>query len=70
MAIADFNRWRVAFGDFIACANGTGALEICSAGWLAGAAKWIGSDTARAKAMADYYGELVRSKKLDGYCRV
>ncbi|GAO79974.1 MULTISPECIES: MBL fold metallo-hydrolase [unclassified Sphingopyxis] len=70
MAIADFNRWRVAFGDFIACANGTGALETCSAGWLAGAAKWIGSDTARAKAMADYYGELVRSKKLDGYCKV
>ena len=68
MAIADFNRWRSAFGDFIACARGSGALEGCSAGWLAGAAQWIGSDTARAKAMADYYGDLVRSKALDGYC--
>lgn len=70
MPIADFNRWHAAFGDFIACAKGASALETCSAGWLAGAAKWIGSDTARAKAMAEYYGELVRSKKLDGYCKV
>ncbi|WP_422062157.1 MBL fold metallo-hydrolase [Sphingopyxis sp.] len=68
MAIADFNRWRSAFRDFIACARGAGALEGCSAGWLAAAARWIGSDTARAKAMADYYGDLVRSKALDGYC--
>jgi len=70
MPIADFGIWYRAFSDFIACARGEGALETCSAGWLAGAAKWIGSDTVRAKAMADYYGELVRSKKLDGYCRV
>ncbi|HWV60451.1 MAG TPA: MBL fold metallo-hydrolase [Sphingopyxis sp.] len=69
MTITDFNRWRGAFGDFIACAKGASALETCSAGWAAGAAKWIGDDTVRAKAMADYYGELVRSKKLDGYCR-
>ena len=64
-----FARWRTAFGDFIACARGAGALESCSAGWVTGAAEWIGSDGARAKAMADYYGELIRSKKLDGYCR-
>lgn len=69
MPIADFGIWRRGFSDFVACARGTGALEGCSAGWLAGAAKWIGGDTARAKAMADYYGELIRSKKLDGYCR-
>jgi glyoxylase-like metal-dependent hydrolase (beta-lactamase superfamily II) len=69
MPIADFGIWHRAFSDFIACARGAGALEGCSAGWLAGAAKWIGDDTARAKAMADYYGELIRSKKLDGYCR-
>jgi glyoxylase-like metal-dependent hydrolase (beta-lactamase superfamily II) len=69
MPIADFNQWHAAFADFIACAKGAGALETCSAGWLAGAAKWIGTDTARAKVMAEYYGELVRSKKLDGYCR-
>ncbi|WP_447750681.1 MBL fold metallo-hydrolase [Sphingopyxis fribergensis] len=69
MDVASFNRWRSAFVDFIACAKGTGALEGCSAGWLAGAATWIGNDTARAKAMADYYGELVRSGKLDGYCK-
>ena len=68
MPIADFGLWSRAFSDFIACARGAGALEGCSAGWLAGAAKWIGDDKARAKAMADYYGELVRSKKLDGYC--
>ena len=70
MDMPAFARWRAAFGDFIACARGRGALETCSAGWLAGAKKWIGSDTVRAKAMADYYGELVRSGKLDGYCRV
>lgn len=69
MTTADFNQWHAAFGDFIACAKGTGALETCSAGWLSRAAKWIGSDTVRAKAMADYYGELIRSKKLDGYCK-
>jgi len=69
MPIADFGIWRRAFSDFVACARGTAALEGCSAGWLAGAAKWIGGDTARARAMADYYGELIRSGKLDGYCR-
>ena len=68
MAIGDFNRWRSAFSDFIACARGAGALEGCSAGWLAGAAPWIGDDEARAKAMADYYGGLIRTGKLDGYC--
>ena len=69
MPIADFGIWHRAFSDFIACARGSGALEGCSVGWLAGAAKWIGDDKARAKAMADYYGELIRSGKLDGYCR-
>lgn len=69
MPIADFGLWHRAFSDFIACARGAGALESCSAGWLAGAAKWIGGDTARAKAMADYYGELIRSGRLDGNCR-
>lgn len=68
MAIADFHRWRSAFDDFIACARGAGALEGCSAGWLAGAAPWIGDDGARTKAMADYYGGLIRTGKLDGYC--
>ena len=68
MPIADFHRWRGAFGDFIACARGAGALEGCAAGWLAGAAPWIGNDGARAKAMADYYGGLIRTGKLDGYC--
>jgi glyoxylase-like metal-dependent hydrolase (beta-lactamase superfamily II) len=68
MAIADFHRWRGAFGDFIACARGAGALEGCAASWLAGAAPWIGDDGARAKAMADYYGGLIRTGKLDGYC--
>lgn len=69
MDMAAFTRWRTAFGDFIACARGTAALETCSAGWVAGAAEWIGNDGPRAKVMADYYGELIRSKKLDGYCR-
>lgn len=69
MPIADFGIWHRAFSDFLACARGSGALEGCSVGWLAGAVKWIGDDKARAKAMADYYGELIRSGKLDGYCR-
>lgn len=69
MDMPAFARWRTAFGDFIACARGTGALETCSAGWVAGAAEWIGNDGPRARAMAGYYGELIRSKKLDGYCR-
>ena len=68
MPIADFAIWHRAFSDFIACARGTSALEGCSTGWLTGAAKWIAGDTARAKAMADYYGELVRAGTLDGYC--
>jgi glyoxylase-like metal-dependent hydrolase (beta-lactamase superfamily II) len=69
MDMPAFARWRAAFGDFIACARGRGALETCSAGWVAGAAEWIGGDSIRAKAMADYYGERVRAGKLDGYCR-
>lgn len=69
MDMPAFTRWRAALGDFIACARGAGALETCSAGWVAGAAEWIGDDGARARAMADYYGELIRSRKLDGYCR-
>ncbi|WP_168453658.1 MBL fold metallo-hydrolase [Sphingopyxis microcysteis] len=68
MSTADFHRWRDAFGDFIACARGAGALEGCSAGWLAAASRWIGDDSVRAKAMADYYGGLIRAGKLDGYC--
>ncbi len=68
MTMADFERWRSTFDDFIACARGTGALEVCSTGWLAGAAVWIGEDSARASAMADYYGGLIRAGKLDGYC--
>lgn len=68
MAIDDFHRWRGAFGDFIACARGASALEGCSAGWLAAASRWIGDDSVRAKAMADYYGGLIRWGKLDGYC--
>lgn len=69
MTIAEFGAWRRSFGDFIACARGSSALEACSAGWLAGASMWIGDDTARVKAMADYYGGLIRSGKLDGYCK-
>ena len=69
MTMAEFGVWRSAFADFIACARGSGALEACSTGWTTGAAQWIGSDTARVKAMADYYGGLIRSGKLDGYCR-
>jgi len=68
MDIAAFGIWKTAFADFIACARGPGALEACSAGWLRDAARWTGRDTARAKAMAGYYGELIRSGKLDGYC--
>lgn len=69
MSFADFERWKHAFVDFIACARGAGALEACSAGWLAGAARWADDNRPRTKAMADYYGELVRSGKLDGYCK-
>lgn len=65
----DFADWRSAFGDFVACARAPATLESCSAGWLAGVARWIEDDKARAKAMADYYGELIRSGKLDGYCK-
>lgn len=68
MDMAEFGAWKSAFADFIACAQGPGALEACSGGWLKGAARWIGPDTSRAKSMADYYGELIRSGKLDGYC--
>jgi glyoxylase-like metal-dependent hydrolase (beta-lactamase superfamily II) len=68
LTMAEFTAWKTAFADFIACARGAGALEACSAGWLKGAKAFILGDK-RAKAMADYYGELIRSGKLDGYCR-
>ena len=68
LTMAEFDAWKAAFGDFIACARESGALETCSAGWLTGAAAFTMGDP-RAKAMADYYGELIRSGKLDGYCR-
>lgn len=66
---AGFADWRSAFGDFVACARGSATLESCSASWLDGFARWIEDDKERAKAMADYYGELIRSGKLDGYCK-
>ena len=69
MGMTALGRWRMAFSDFIACARGRRALDTCSAGWLAGAAEFIGMDGKRAKAMTDYYGGLIRSGKLDGYCR-
>jgi len=68
LTMAEFGAWKSAFSDFIACARGAGALEACSAGWLTGARAFILGDQ-RAKAMADYYGELIRLGKLDGYCR-
>ncbi|MFC0102533.1 MBL fold metallo-hydrolase [Sphingopyxis terrae] len=68
MGIAEFGRWKRAFTDFIACAQGQGALEACSGGWLKDAARWIGPDPSRAEAMAIYYAEQIRSGKLDGYC--
>lgn len=68
LTMAEFGAWKTAFADFIACARGTSALETCSASWLSGAKGFILGDK-RAKAMADYYGELIRSGKLDGYCR-
>lgn len=68
LTMAEFGAWKAAFGDFIACARGSGALETCSAGWLTGARAFLMGDP-RAKAMVDYYGELIRSGKLDGYCR-
>lgn len=66
---AGFADWRSAFGDFVACARGSATLESCSASWLDGVRRWIEDDKERAKAMADYYGELIRSGKLDGYCK-
>ena len=68
MDIAEFGRWKRAFADFIACAQGQGALEACSGDWLKDAARWIGPDPSRAEAMAIYYAEQIRSGKLDGYC--
>lgn len=68
MTIAEFDRWRGVFGDFIACARGPSALETCSQGWTTGAVRWIGDDGTRVKAMADYYGGLIRGGTLDGYC--
>lgn len=68
MDMAEFGAWKSAFADFIACADGQGALESCSDGWLKDAARWIGPDPSRAEAMAIYYAELIRSGKLDGYC--
>ncbi|WP_077146091.1 MBL fold metallo-hydrolase [Sphingopyxis sp. KK2] len=68
LTMTEFGAWKSAFADFIACARGTGALETCSAGWLSGAKAFL-MDDQRAKSMADYYGELIRSGKLDGYCR-
>lgn len=67
LTMAEFGAWKAAFGDFIACARGSGALETCSAGWLTGAKAFLMGDK-RARSMADYYGELIRSGKLDGYC--
>lgn len=66
---AGFADLRSAFGDFVACARGSATLESCSASWLDRVARWIEDDKERAKAMADYYGELIRSGKLDGYCK-
>lgn len=68
MTIAEFDRWRGVFGDFIACARGPAALETCSKGWTTGAARWIGDDGPRTTAMAGYYGGLIRGGTLDGYC--
>jgi len=68
MDMAEFRAWKSAFADFIACAQGPGALEACSAGWLKDAARWIGPDTSLAGAMALSYAGRIRSGKLDGYC--
>jgi glyoxylase-like metal-dependent hydrolase (beta-lactamase superfamily II) len=70
MDMTQFGAWKSAFADFIACAEGQGALEACSDGWLKRAARWIGPDPFRADSMAIYYADLIRSKKLDGFCEV
>ncbi len=51
------------------CANARCyAHATCSASWFGGAKAFLMGDR-RAKSMADYYGEPIRSGKLDGYCR-
>jgi glyoxylase-like metal-dependent hydrolase (beta-lactamase superfamily II) len=53
---ADFNAWKAAFADFVACGRSAAPKEQCVAGWEKGAAKFI--DAAHrdyVRQAADYY---------------
>jgi glyoxylase-like metal-dependent hydrolase (beta-lactamase superfamily II) len=68
-----FNAWRDAFTAFVDCAEGSGPLEQCKAGWLAYARpldlKPSGIDMSDAADYADYYAGLLRRHALDANCR-
>lgn len=70
MTRADFRRWRGGFEAFLDCAAGDAPLAGCTAGWVAAIRPLIGeAEVGLAKGLADYYGGLFRSGKLDQYCR-
>jgi glyoxylase-like metal-dependent hydrolase (beta-lactamase superfamily II) len=69
MSHADFRLWKSGFDAFVDCANDDRPLKTCSADWQSMARHFLAEGEAvRAAGMADYYGNLVRSRKLAKYC--
>ncbi|MCW3847230.1 MBL fold metallo-hydrolase [Sphingomonas sp. LB-2] len=69
MTHEDFRWWKNGFEDFLICSGGERPMETCAGGWLAAARHWLSEkEVADFAGYAYYYGELLRSGKLNKYC--
>ncbi|MDF7777686.1 MBL fold metallo-hydrolase [Sphingomonas sp. AOB5] len=69
MSRDDFRVWHLGFTSFIDCTGTERPMETCAGGWLATARHFLSeADAAAAAPLAYYYGELLRSGRLQANC--
>lgn len=69
MSKADFRVWKLGFETFLDCTGSERPMGTCASGWLATARHWLSEEEAAGFAgMVNYYGELLRSGKLNKNC--
>lgn len=66
---AAFDRYRTAFGAFVDCAKGTGAIDQCGTAWKASLTGLVDpAQPQRTDAMLRYYAGLIRAEALKDNC--
>ena len=69
MSHEDFRIWKMGFENFLDCTGSERPMETCAGGWMATARRWLtDKEAADFASFAFYYGELLRSGKLNKNC--